>query len=429
MTRVATIAASSSVEPRRADARASRFASARDRARRSRSTSRRCGDGFADALAACDAGVVRACATDDDVALVATVATATTTRRRARSTRSRASSRDAAATSRARRSGGRGRGSSLDGRVRRAGARSSRSAKRRRRRRRDDANGGGDADDARAGGRADDGRRSRARASGCHLVAAPACEATPRAGVGDVGAGGRRRRRRRSPSTRTATRTCARTSTRRWRAIVREASEDEATRAAATAMLVGGAVRAPVTNGRARMGTWQGLYLCEHGARGEHARDVLAVCDAREATARTTIVVSAGKRGLRDITDDVTAAIRDAHRPGTIGTLHCFCEHTSASLVVGPSDPTFATRFEDALNDIVPESWNDEFFRHTAEGPDDMPAHVKSTIVGAHKTVPVDADGTLSPLNGQRLYLCEHRNVGGFNSGLARRVTLTLQCD
>ena len=212
-------------------------------------------------------------------------------------------------------------------------------------------------------------------------------------------------------------------------AIVREASEAEATRAAARAMLVGGAVRAPVTNGRARMGTWQGLYLCEHGARGEHARDVLAVCDAREATARTTIVVSAGKRGLRDITDDVTAAIRDAHRPGTIGTLHCFCEHTSASLVVGPSDPTFATRFEDALNDIVPESWNDEFFRHTAEGPDDMPAHVKSTIVGAHKTVPVDADGTLSPLNGQRLYLCEHRNVGGFNSGLARRVTLTLQCD
>ena len=260
------------------------------------------------------------------------------------------------------------------------------------------------------------------------MVEAPACEATPRAGTatwaladGDAAAS-LAVNENCDPDVRADLDEAL-------AAIVREASEDEATRAAARAMLVGGAVRAPVTNGRARMGAWQGLYLCEHGARGEHARDVLAVCDAREATARTTIVVSAGKRGLRDITDDVTAAIRDAHRPGTIGTLHCFCEHTSASLVVGPSDPTFATRFEDALNDIVPESWNDEFFRHTAEGPDDMPAHVKSTIVGAHKTVPVDADGTLSPLNGQRLYLCEHRNVGGFNSGLARRVTLTLQCD
>ena len=419
--RVATIASSSSVDAPRADVAR---ATMRVRARPGEAVAidLRADAALAVALARCDEGVVHACATDDDVALVST-----------RDGARRTGAVDALARVFARHgadvaSAAVGRtwdGVALSGG---AGARGCALVA------------FGDAGEAarerevvvtltthaRAGERTR--TRSRARASGCHLVEAPACEATPRAGTatwaladGDAAAS-LAVNENCDPDVRADLDEAL-------AAIVREASEDEATRAAARAMLVGGAVRAPVTNGRARMGTWQGLYLCEHGARGEHARDVLAVCDAREATARTTIVVSAGKRGLRDITDDVTAAIRDAHRPGTIGTLHCFCEHTSASLVVGPSDPTFATRFEDALNDIVPESWNDEFFRHTAEGPDDMPAHVKSTIVGAHKTVPVDADGTLSPLNGQRLYLCEHRNVGGFNSGLARRVTLTLQCD
>jgi len=421
MTRVATIAASSSVERPRC-ARVALRVRARPGAPVAIDLAR-CGDGFAAALAACDAGVVRACATDDDVALVATVergddgATTRAVDALARVFARRGGDVASAAVGRT------WEGVVVDGacvggcEVVAFGETNGRR---------------GDATTrtvmvtltTRARTRATT-TTSRARGRGCYLVAAPACEATPRAGVAtwtvaSDGGASLTVNENCDPDVRAdLDEALAR--------IVAEASEDESTRAAATAMLVGGAVRAPVTNGRAKMGTWQGLYLCEHSERGEHARDVLAVCD--EATAQTTIVVSAGKRGLRDITDDVTAAIRDAHRPGTIGTLHCFCEHTSASLVLGPSDPSFAARFEDALNDIVPESWNDEFFRHTAEGRDDMPAHVKSTIVGAHKTVPVDADGTLSPLNGQRLYLCEHRNVGGFNSGLARRVTLTLQCD
>ena len=193
--------------------------------------------------------------------------------------------------------------------------------------------------------------------------------------------------------------------------------------------LVGSTVRAPVVNGRLSMGTWQGVYLNEHrnvGGYGRgHSRDIVCVCDEADATTQTTISVSVGKRGLRDITDEVEDAVRDAIRGASIGTLHAFCEHTSASLVIGSADDAFADTFERALNRIVPESWNDEFFRHTHEGRDDMPGHVKSTLCGAGKTIPV-ADGKLALGPEHRLYLCEHRNVGGFNSGLTRRITLTL---
>ena len=193
--------------------------------------------------------------------------------------------------------------------------------------------------------------------------------------------------------------------------------------------LVGSTIRAPVVNGRLSMGTWQGVYLNEHrnvGGYGRgHARDIVCVCDEADATTQTTITVSVGKRGLRDISDEVEDAIRDAVRGASIGSLHAFCEHTSASLVIGSADDAFADNFERALNRIVPESWNDEFFRHTHEGRDDMPGHVKSTLCGAGKTIPV-ADGKLALGSEHRLYLCEHRNVGGFNSGLTRRVTLTL---
>jgi thiamine phosphate synthase YjbQ (UPF0047 family) len=96
---------------------------------------------------------------------------------------------------------------------------------------------------------------------------------------------------------------------------------------------------------------------------------------------------------------------------------------------VGQAGSEFEDAFERALNDICPESWNDEFFRHTAEGRDDMPGHVKSTIVGAGLTLPV-VDGEIAlGTEGQRVYLCEHRDIGGFNSGLSRNVTLTLQGD
>lgn len=193
--------------------------------------------------------------------------------------------------------------------------------------------------------------------------------------------------------------------------------------------LIGSSIRVPVTRGRPCMGTWQGLYLNEHrniGGFGRgHSRDVVCVIDPYEALMQKTITVSAGKRGLIDITEDVAAVLAKESRCDT-GLLHCFCEHTSASVVVGRRGGEFENKFERALNAIVPESWNVEFFRHTSEGPDDMPGHVKSTIVGAGLTLPV-ANGVIALGDDCRLYLCEHRTVGGFNSGLTRRLTVTLQ--
>ena len=83
-------------------------------------------------------------------------------------------------------------------------------------------------------------------------------------------------------------------------------------------------------------------------------------------------------------------------------------------------------RLERALNETVPESWNDEFFVHTYEGPDDMPGHVKASIVGCSVTVPVVA-GELGLGKAQGLFLCEHRDAGGYGCNLNRKVVLTLQ--
>eukprot|EP00959_Pyramimonas_sp_CCMP1952_P155176 3246747-Pyramimonas_sp.AAC.1 len=116
--------------------------------------------------------------------------------------------------------------------------------------------------------------------------------------------------------------------------------------------------------------------------------------------------------------------------------------HTSASLTINENaDPTVRTDMEGAFNRIVPETWNQEFFeatthielllllllvfQHTFEGPDDMPAHVKSTLVGASFSVPVNR-GSLQLGTWQGIYLCEHRDVGGFGVGHERDVTLTL---
>ena len=81
---------------------------------------------------------------------------------------------------------------------------------------------------------------------------------------------------------------------------------------------------------------------------------------------------------------------------------------------------------EGALNRIVPEAWNDAMFTHVDEGPDDMPAHVKSTLFGATLSIPVDASGRLKMGTWQGVYLCEHRDVGGFGGGHARDVVVTL---
>ena len=94
-----------------------------------------------------------------------------------------------------------------------------------------------------------------------------------------------------------------------------------------------------------------------------------------------------------------------------IGMCHIFIQHTSASLTINENaSPEVLLDMEDHMNHLVPE--NMPFFRHTYEGSDDMPAHVKSSLMGASVLLPI-RDGRLALGTWQGVYLCEHRNRGG----------------
>ena len=101
-----------------------------------------------------------------------------------------------------------------------------------------------------------------------------------------------------------------------------------------------------------------------------------------------------------------------------IGLLHVFILHTSASLSINENaDPDVRRDFEKFSSHLVPERFP---YAHTAEGPDDMPAHLKASLFGSSVTVPV-ARGRLALGTWQGIYLCEHRDEGG-----SRRLVLTL---
>lgn len=93
------------------------------------------------------------------------------------------------------------------------------------------------------------------------------------------------------------------------------------------------------------------------------------------------------------------------------GILHVFIQHTSASLTINENaDPDVRTDFHSYFNRLAPE--NEPYYVHTMEGPDDMPAHLKTSILGCSLQVPV-SNGTLNLGTWQGIYLCEHRNSGG----------------
>lgn len=125
-------------------------------------------------------------------------------------------------------------------------------------------------------------------------------------------------------------------------------------------------------------------------------------------------------RGFNLITDHVESALSEME-PVRTGLLHVFIMHTSASLTINENaDPDVPRDLESSFNAIAPEDFP---YRHTCEGPDDMPAHVKASMLGSSVTVPI-RDGRMCLGTWQGIYLCEHRNRGG-----RRRVVLTLQGD
>jgi secondary thiamine-phosphate synthase enzyme len=132
---------------------------------------------------------------------------------------------------------------------------------------------------------------------------------------------------------------------------------------------------------------------------------------------QTELRLAARRRGFHLITSEVEAAIEGMERL-RVGILHVFIQHTSASLSINENaDPDVPRDLEMAFNQIASEDFP---YVHTMEGPDDMPAHVKASMLGSSVTVPI-RDGALCLGTWQGIYLCEHRDRGG-----PRRLVLTL---
>lgn len=113
------------------------------------------------------------------------------------------------------------------------------------------------------------------------------------------------------------------------------------------------------------------------------------------------------KRGFHLITPSVLKAIPEIVSIST-GMLQVFIKHTSASLTINENaDPTVRVDFESHLNKLVPE--NMPYYRHTTEGPDDMPAHIKASLMGSSVMIPI-TNGRLNMGTWQGIYLCEHRD-------------------
>ncbi len=124
------------------------------------------------------------------------------------------------------------------------------------------------------------------------------------------------------------------------------------------------------------------------------------------------------RRGFHLITDEIVTAMPELASVRT-GLLHVFIMHTSASLTINENaDADVLHDMEASLNELAPEDFP---YRHTVEGSDDMPAHVKASLMGSSVMVPV-RDGRLVLGTWQGIYLCEHRD-----SASRRRLTLTLQ--
>lgn len=131
------------------------------------------------------------------------------------------------------------------------------------------------------------------------------------------------------------------------------------------------------------------------------------------------IHLSAKRRGFHLVTDEVLAAVPEL-RDYRVGLMHIWLKHTSAGLTVNENaDPTVRLDFESYFNKFVPE--NEPYYQHTLEGSDDLPAHIKSSLLGNSLMLPV-ADGRLNLGTWQGIYLCEHRNHGG-----SRSLVITLQ--
>ena len=124
------------------------------------------------------------------------------------------------------------------------------------------------------------------------------------------------------------------------------------------------------------------------------------------------------KRGFHLITKEIVESFPEIETI-SMGQLHVFIKHTSASLTINENaDASVRTDFENHLNHMVPE--NQSYYVHTYEGADDIPAHIKSSLMGNSVQIPI-TNGRLNLGTWQGVYLCEHRDSGG-----SRKLVLTV---
>ncbi|WP_434997230.1 secondary thiamine-phosphate synthase enzyme YjbQ [Vibrio scophthalmi] len=132
-----------------------------------------------------------------------------------------------------------------------------------------------------------------------------------------------------------------------------------------------------------------------------------------------TISLPAKSRGFHLITDEIEQQLPQIQSL-SVGLLHLFVQHTSASLTLNENaDPTVRSDMEKHFNHSVPE--RAAYYQHTYEGDDDMPAHIKTSTLGSSVTIPI-TDGRLALGTWQGIYLGEHRDYGG-----SRRFIATIQ--
>ena len=130
------------------------------------------------------------------------------------------------------------------------------------------------------------------------------------------------------------------------------------------------------------------------------------------------ITLTARSKGFHLVTDEVVSQLPEVKNIN-IGLVHILIKHTSASITLNENfDPDVRSDMDKYFNKVVME--NETWYDHNSEGSDDMPAHIKSTIIGNSLTIPI-TNGKLNLGTWQGIYLCEHRNHAG-----SRKIVVTI---
>ena len=133
------------------------------------------------------------------------------------------------------------------------------------------------------------------------------------------------------------------------------------------------------------------------------------------------IILKLRGRGFHLVTEEIIGEIPEIQKIKT-GLMHIHIKHTSASLTLNENyDPDVRRDMERYFNKTVKE--NEPWYEHNSEGSDDMPAHIKSTIIGTSLTIPI-TNGQLNLGTWQGIYLCEHRN-----HARSRKIVVTINGD